>query len=117
MDDYEKAWERRFKANQRRRAIWERIIEHMGGKCCIPHCGYNKIEALELHHIDPLEKEYTISEHLSSFEAILPELNKCALVCANCHREIHAGDHPQLLVAEDDDRMYDPDEGYDFSVD
>lgn len=70
------------------------------------------MEALDLHHIDPEEKEYTIREHLKSFEKMLPELNKCELVCANCHREIHAGIHPSHIVLPDEDRSYEPPESF-----
>lgn len=65
-------------------------IEYLGGKCSI--CGYNKcIDALDFHHKDPKEKEFTISKRIgkSKFNDIKSELDKCVLVCANCHREIH----------------------------
>ena len=67
------------------------IIYIMGDKCCI--CGYNKCQsALELHHLKPEEKDFTIGQTLNKdLEIILKELQKCILVCANCHREIHSG--------------------------
>ncbi len=54
-------------------------------------CGYNKcLSALEFHHIDPLKKDFNISQfRTTSFESIKKELDKCDLLCANCHREIH----------------------------
>lgn len=65
----------------------------LGGKCCI--CGFdNYIEALEFHHVDPKTKEFAIGASNSvtkSLEKQLAELRKCVLVCANCHRGIHAG--------------------------
>ena len=66
-------------------------VDYLGGKCSI--CNYDKyIGALEFHHINPAEKDFTIAElKLSSFERIKNELDKCLLVCANCHREIHGG--------------------------
>lgn len=73
-----------------RRNIKKRLIEYKGGKCQI--CGYNKCqEALDFHHIEPSEKDYTISGGTKSFETLKKEVDKCVLVCANCHREIHAG--------------------------
>lgn len=67
-----------------------KMVEYKGGKCEI--CGYNKcIEALEFHHINPKEKDFSISGGTKSFNTLKPELDKCILVCANCHREIHSG--------------------------
>lgn len=77
-----KAWRKRTK---------QRIIDAMGGKCCI--CGYNKCnEALSLHHRDPKQKELSfgsIRANNISWHKIATELRKCILVCENCHREIH----------------------------
>lgn len=73
-----------------RRNIKQRLIEYKGGKCQI--CGYNRCqEALDFHHINQSEKDYTISGGTKSFETLKKEVDKCILVCANCHREIHAG--------------------------
>jgi hypothetical protein len=66
-------------------------IEYKGGKCKV--CGYNKYYgALEFHHLNPNEKDFGISAARSfNFEKIKKELDKCVLVCSNCHREIHSG--------------------------
>lgn len=67
-----------------------KAIEYKGGKCQI--CGYNKsIRALTFHHINPEEKSFGISGGTKSFEKLKPELDKCILVCQNCHAEIHDG--------------------------
>jgi hypothetical protein len=63
--------------------------ELKGSKCEI--CGCAKCqEALEFHHIN--EKKFGISEkgYTRSWQKVKKELDKCQLVCANCHREIHA---------------------------
>mgnify|MGYP003534316966 CR=1 FL=1 len=63
-------------------------------KCGCSICGYSKcIAALEFHHVNPSEKLFAISKAHSgySLEEILKELEKCILVCSNCHKEIHAG--------------------------
>lgn len=67
----------------------EEMVYVMGDKCQL--CGYNKcIKALEFHHIDPKEKDFTFNKAKSkSWEVTNLELQKCILVCANCHREIH----------------------------
>lgn len=66
-------------------------IEYKGGKCII--CGYNKCaRALQFHHIDPNEKEFNISMTTAfTLERNKAELDKCVLLCANCHSEIHDG--------------------------
>lgn len=70
--------------------IKQRLVDYKGGKCQI--CGYNRcINALEFHHVNPEEKDFTISGGTKSFDTLKPEIDKCILVCSNCHREIHAG--------------------------
>lgn len=64
-------------------------IEYLGGRCEI--CGYNKCpEALDFHHKDPTTKEFGLgSFKIKNWEKIKKELDKCQLLCANCHRELH----------------------------
>lgn len=64
------------------------LVEYKGGEC--EKCGYKKcIDALEFHHKDPNEKDFTISGKSWSFERLKKEADKCILVCSNCHKEIH----------------------------
>ena len=67
-----------------------RLVEYKGGKCEI--CGYDKcVDALEFHHLNPNEKDFSLTcGDTRSFEKLKSESDKCILVCANCHREIHA---------------------------
>jgi hypothetical protein len=71
----------------------QKCVEYKGGKCLI--CSYDKyIGALEFHHIDPEKKSFDISQFKASitqWDVLKEELDKCALVCANCHREVEAG--------------------------
>lgn len=70
----------------------KKAIEYKGGRCEI--CGYSKCpEALEFHYADSSLKDFGVSEkgHTRSWEKVREEIEKCVLVCANCHREIHAG--------------------------
>lgn len=66
-------------------------VEYKGGKC--QKCDYSKcMEALEFHHIDPEYKDPTFqSMRYWGLEKAKLELDKCLLLCSNCHREIHAG--------------------------
>lgn len=64
-------------------------IEYKGGKCI--RCDYDKcVWSLDFHHRDPEEKDLKW-RHMRTwkFDNIKSELDKCDLVCANCHREIH----------------------------
>ena len=58
-------------------------------------CGYNKCaEALDFHHISEHNKEANVSwlaNDKCSLERLQEEIAKCIVVCARCHREIHAG--------------------------
>lgn len=77
---------------KRRRKVKVMAVAHKGGKCCI--CGYHKyIGALDLHHIDSKTKKFGIGDkgYTRSWDIIKREVDKCILVCANCHREIEAG--------------------------
>lgn len=67
----------------------DKAIEYKGAKCSI--CGYCKCkQALEFHHLDPNQKDFSISAaNTKAWSKIQIELDKCILVCANCHREIH----------------------------
>jgi hypothetical protein len=62
-----------------------------GGRCKI--CGYNKcFAALQFHHRDPTEKEILLNSGkmaLSNMAGVLKEIEKCDLLCANCHAELH----------------------------
>ena len=67
-----------------------KLIEYKGGKCEL--CGYNKCtSALHFHHLNPNEKDFSISGKSLSFEKLKSEVDKCVLVCSNCHSEIHEG--------------------------
>lgn len=75
---------------EHRKRVKEELIAYKGGKCEI--CGYDKcIAALDFHHINPEEKDFAISNSniYKNIEALKQEVDKCMLVCANCHRELH----------------------------
>ena len=67
-------------------------IEYKGGECVI--CGYNKCSrALCFHHVNPEDKSFGISANgfTRSWEKTKNELDKCVLLCSNCHMEFHEG--------------------------
>lgn len=78
----------------------------MGDKCSL--CGYDKARtALELHHLNSDEKEFTVGQCLNrAWDTLHEEIKKCVLVCANCHREIHEG-----IITEELKSSYIPERG------
>jgi uncharacterized C2H2 Zn-finger protein len=76
---------------ERQRDLKRQCIDYKGGKCSV--CGYNKYNgSLTFHHLDPSKKEFGIAEgRCYNFEKLKLELEKCILVCRNCHGEIHGG--------------------------
>lgn len=72
---------------RRRRAL----VARSGGKCV--RCGYDKcMNALVFHHRDPSTKLFSLSraDMTKAQSVVEAEADKCDLVCANCHAEIHA---------------------------
>lgn len=78
----------------RQKAFKQRCVDYKGGKCI--HCEYNNsLVALEFHHVDPSKKDFSISNvrSLTFNNVIKEELDKCILLCSNCHREEHERMH------------------------
>ena len=76
---------------RRRQKIRQMAIAAKGAKC--EKCGYDRcVEALEFHHLSTSDKNFGLSErgYARSWKRVEKELKKCILLCANCHREIHA---------------------------
>lgn len=71
------------------------LVDLHGSSCRL--CGYEKyIGALEFHHINPAEKDKNFRDMIRLLpELAAKELEKCILVCTNCHREIHGHLHDE----------------------
>ena len=67
------------------------LVRSAGGRCSV--CGYNRnLAALAFHHSDSEEKDFKLDMRALSnrtLKSVLAELNKCILVCQNCHAELH----------------------------
>lgn len=83
----------RYLANKRRLDMREWVNEIKSKlKCC--KCPESEVICLDFHHLDPLEKDINIGDALGrgrSKENILKEIEKCVVLCSNCHRKVHAG--------------------------
>lgn len=89
LTEIEKRKNNYLRVKNRRQKLKEMGVEYKGGKCI--KCGYDEcIAALEFHHKNKEEKEFTISKYQNlSWIRIKKELDKCDLLCSNCHKELH----------------------------
>lgn len=75
----------------KRELLKKRALEYLGGRCI--ECGYGRcVQALHFHHLR--DKEWKIADMIArghAWKRIQTELDKCVLLCANCHAEHHAG--------------------------
>lgn len=82
--------------SNRRREKWKTrknlYVQHLGGNC--QNCGYKQcLSPLQFHHVVSESKEHTLSKiimHESREQDVLTELNKCCVLCSNCHDAFHA---------------------------
>ena len=73
----------------RRRRIKVEAIAYLGGAC--ERCKVVDLQEIyDFHHADPSKKDFAFGKVGRSFELIKNELDKCILLCANCHRKEHA---------------------------
>lgn len=81
---------------QKRRQI---LIEHLGGKCC----GCGTTQNLQFDHLDRTQKSFNVGKCLDySLEKLIAEVDKCQLLCYNCHEV-------KSLINHDKDKLV---EGY-----
>jgi len=54
-------------------------------------CGEDRHWVLDFHHLDPNEKDIDVSSLVKTAnkQRILDEINKCVVLCSNCHRDLH----------------------------
>ena len=65
-------------------------------------CGEDRFYTLDFHHRDKQEKEFTIGQFKKgSFDAIQSEIDKCVVLCSNCHREFHFLEAQEGMTIED----------------
>lgn len=77
--------------HKHQRSLKKEIVNYKGGACNL--CGYNKcLTALEFHHLNPNEKDFNVARATQRgmpLNKLKEEADKCVLLCANCHREVH----------------------------
>lgn len=79
----------------RRKQLIRRILIQEAGGCC-RSCGYDRCGMnLVFHHLDPMQKSFSMSaKNGRSLAAFREEAKKCVLLCANCHGEVETGITP-----------------------
>jgi predicted HNH restriction endonuclease len=98
------------KGETRKSALWRRdIVAVAGGSCQL--CGFTPQDisdtaSMDFHHRDPALKLFTMTTNHSTkaWTIVKAEMDKCDLLCANCHRKVHRGEkrgkRTQLEVAK-----------------
>jgi 5-methylcytosine-specific restriction endonuclease McrA len=65
------------------------MLSYLSNKVC-NDCGESDIRVLELDHIDPTQKKFSISQAVKlgyDWNSVVEELKKCQILCANCHKK------------------------------
>lgn len=75
-------------------------IKYLGGKC--EKCGWSGNQAaLQFHHRDPRSKDFVIGNVANkSWDSIKAEMQKCVLLCANCHAIEHSSKSDDKFIKE-----------------
>ena len=94
------AWNRWYHKNKKKKVAWQtrrrtQLREMMRElktklKCC--RCGEGHPACLEFHHRKGVKKDRNVSDMLTqgwSTERIQAEINKCDVLCSNCHKKEH----------------------------
>ena len=74
----------------RKYAHKDRAIEYLGGKCSNCDGVFPRV-VYDFHHLDPTQKEFKVNQIVQRhWKGLKIELDKCTLLCANCHRIEHS---------------------------
>lgn len=81
----------KYHVDKRRKSLKYMAVEYLGGSC--KRCGWKEHQCgLVPHHLNPNTKEYSLGldGNTRSWSSIKLELDKCVLLCSNCHHVVHA---------------------------
>lgn len=70
----------------------QQMVQELKAQCKCAKCGESRGYVLDYHHINPEEKENIIARMISNnykIDSVFDEIEKCIVLCANCHREFH----------------------------
>jgi len=95
-------WRRNSKKRLESLELRFRALQYLGGECA--GCGTQEWVCLDFHHLEPKEKSFSISVKISkavTWEFIRPEVDKCVLLCRNCHAIYHWGSWTEIWTNRD----------------
>lgn len=96
--------ENRIRVHQIQREIKRKSVEYLGEKCI--DCGLKTTMycVYDFHHVDPNTKDFKVRfQNCVRFERIKTELDKCVLLCSNCHRIRHYKERVDEIEQESQD--------------
>ena len=82
----------------------KQIVQDIKSSCKCAKCGDSRGYVLDFHHVDPKEKENTVARMTSNnyrLDKVYDEIEKCAVLCANCHREFHYLEENEGITLEE----------------
>jgi len=66
-------------------------------KCCV--CGEGRSACLDFHHKDPSQKSFGLGNIKGQgISLVKAEVAKCIVICANCHRILHAEEQAEQVA-------------------
>jgi transcription elongation factor Elf1 len=95
--EYQKRWYEKNKKlqlernNSRKKDIKKKLREYKATLSC-EICGENHPSCIDFHHRNPSNKKVAIYEATQKkwgWNKIMEEINKCQVLCSNCHRKAH----------------------------
>jgi hypothetical protein len=90
----------RIKRRKSELSLW---LKEIKGSLCCSNCRENHIACLEFHHVNPSEKDLVLARVVAngwSKERIQKELNKCIVLCSNCHRKLHYKENREFIQVD-----------------
>ena len=86
------------KSNQEKKKVWREFKETLS----CSQCGIKHPAVIDFHHADPKTKIKSVHEfaRMGSYKKAFAEVEKCIVLCANCHRILHYELHKKKKRAE-----------------
>jgi hypothetical protein len=107
--------------NEKKAELKNRMFDYLGGAC--KRCNNDDRRVLCFHHLDPLQKKFDVSTKWNlNYKKLKIELDKCILLCRNCHSIVHLTRDPEYLKISEfcfstiEDKIFCIIEGLEFAI-